>query len=332
MLNKKTILKVWGQDPSVENLGKVDVNIMLPEGKIPMEIYCDGERLKDLFLAPHAILLVPFNSEKQEDIIHTYSVSLMLLQYCEKLLGKPIVWSWNREGANLPLVLYPYYDEDINAYYVKEDRAVQLCKYGLPPNKKYACRSFDIVAHETAHVIYDALQPGWHDLKTDLEAGAIKEAFCDLCAVFLFLSQPILCDYILSVTGNDLMKKSVLSTIGEEFYKSRLRDINVLVNYNKVNKARKYEFAIVFSGGTFEVLSNYFRHSLKESKIENQSALLMETSRDIAQLLLTTIANGKEAKPTMALLITKMIGFAKENAKPVLAEIISESFRKRGVI
>ncbi|WP_020526877.1 hypothetical protein [Flexithrix dorotheae] len=332
MNNQRKIIKIWGQDPAESDLGMVNVDLTLPKEKWPIEVCCGGKQIKNLLTVSHPEITDFFNTEQLKDLIHTYGVSLMMLQYGEKLLGKAIKWSWNRKGENLPLLLYPYYDEDINAYYVKEERAVQLCKYGIPPYKKYACRSFDIVAHETAHAIYDALQPAWHDLKTDTEAGAIKEAFCDLCVVFLFLSQLVLCNYILKVTGSDLSKKSVLTTIGEEFYQNRLRDINVLVKYDEVNKSRKYEFSVVFSGGMYEVLANYFQYALEKNKTNNPTMLLMKISGELAKILFFTIANEKEVKPTMALLITQMAGFAMDYDNPILAGLIKESFIRRRVI
>ena len=153
-----------------------------------------------------------------------------------------------------------------------------------------------------------------------------------MCAVFLFLSQPVLCNYILKVTGCDLSKKSVLTTIGEEFYQNRLRDINVLVKYDEVNKSRKYEFSVVFSGGMYEVLANYFQYALEKKKTNNPTMLLMKISGELAKILFFTIANEKEVKPTMALLITQMAGFAMDYDNPILAGLIKESFIRRRVI
>jgi hypothetical protein len=95
---------------------------------------------------------------------------------------------------------------------LKEYQTIELDYYGPYNNWVYNCRTVDLVAHETGHAIIDSLKPEWE--KGDAETRGIAEAFCDLTAMFLILSQKDLCDVVMTETGGDITKSNILSLFG----------------------------------------------------------------------------------------------------------------------
>ena len=125
-------------------------------------------------------------SELEMDAIHTYAIIRMVINMYEDLLGKPIHWSWWKDGVEEPLVV-KIRNNDINSRFIKEYKCIELDYYGPYNNWTYNCRSVDLIAHETGHAILDSIFP--HLNEGSAEARGIGEAFCDLTAMFWILSQ-----------------------------------------------------------------------------------------------------------------------------------------------
>ena len=108
-----------------------------------------------------------------------------------------------------PAQVFPYgLPNEANAYYSRTQQALMFGNFlpqgsstkgaGQGPNggtqgvqggRVYTCRSLDIVAHETGHAILDGLKPAWMSSTRSPQTGALHEAFGDLTAIFLSLSQ-----------------------------------------------------------------------------------------------------------------------------------------------
>src|SRR2546422_8944504 len=108
----------------------------------------------------------------------------------------------------------------MNTFYSRSDKAVKFGDFvrpgSSPPERLYTCRSFDIVAHETGHAILDGLKPNWILSTSSPQSGALHEAFGDLTAIFLALSQFDQVEAIIAQTRANLQDKTFLSDLAEE--------------------------------------------------------------------------------------------------------------------
>ena len=120
--------------------------------------------------------------------------------------------------AALPAQVFPYgLPNEANAYYSRTQQALVFGNFlpqgggsssrgagqgskggtqGGQGGRVYTCRSLDIVAHETGHAILDGLKPAWMSSTRSPQTGALHEAFGDLTAIFLSLSQVWRCFFL----------------------------------------------------------------------------------------------------------------------------------------
>ena len=108
---------------------------------------------------------------------------------------------------------------ETNAYYSGAQQALIFGDF-IPAGERtriYSCRSLDVVAHETGHAILDGLKPGWKSLTQPPQTGALHEAFGDLTAMFLVLSQMDLVEALVAETKADLYQPNFMSILCEQF-------------------------------------------------------------------------------------------------------------------
>jgi hypothetical protein len=172
----------------------------------------------------------------------------------EKTLGRPISWSWEKDGLSVPLTVN-IRKNDIHARYLKAAASIELDFYGPYGNWTYYCRSVDIVAHETGHAILDALKPDWEN--GNMETRGMTEAFCDLAAMFVVTSQFDLCEEVLRETRGDLKKDSILTQFGVGYALDN-PDIPIRSANNKrkymANMKFSYDYAAVLTGCLYDIL------------------------------------------------------------------------------
>ena len=121
-----------------------------------------------------------------------------------------------------------------------------------------ACRSFDIVSHETGHAVLDGLKPQWLNADNPPQTGGLHEAFGDLTAIFLALSQLDQCDAVVAQTKARLHDKTFLADIAEQFGLA-LGNTNGLRNADNdltLSQAGTEVHAIsqVFTGALYDIL------------------------------------------------------------------------------
>src|SRR2546423_1554803 len=132
-----------------------------------------------------------------------------------------------------------------------------------PPWKIFTCRSLDIVAHETGHAILDGLQPGWiGSAGQPPQTGGLHEAFGDLTAIFLTLSQLDQVEAVIAQTKANLHDKTFLSDLAEQFGLAlgRPNGLRNADNDLKLSEVGTEVHAIsqVFTGGIYDVLADIF--------------------------------------------------------------------------
>ena len=210
-------------------------------------------------------------SDDELDAIHTYGTMRMVINLYEKLLNKPIVWSWQQKGDIAPLTVR-IRNNDINARYLKDQRCIDLDYYGPDENRVYNCRTVDIIAHETGHAIVDSLKPEWENGKA--ETKGLVEAFCDLTAMFLVLDQKDLCEFALEETYGDLSKSSLLTFfgVGHGPYDNSNSEIRNALNKNmyKRDHFSSYDYTEVIVGLLYDVLCDLVLDDSGADKIKSE--------------------------------------------------------------
>lgn len=247
-------LEVWRQGQFYPELGKkvIELPYMVNPGPSDSQVCIEGFNVQP---DRNGNFLDGNYSEEEQDAISTYGTVRQVIDLYEKLLGKTINWSWQNEGINEPLRI-KISNYDINARYFREHKCIELDYYGPEKNLVYNCRSVDLVAHETGHAILDTLQPLWS--KGIIETKGLAEAFCDITAMFIVLSQRDLCEIVIEETEGDLNRNSILSLFGvgygyEEYEYKEIRSAinNEIYNMKAWNS---YDYSQVIVGLLYELL------------------------------------------------------------------------------
>ncbi len=120
-----------------------------------------------------------------------YGVAMATYDTFRLALGRVI--GWRPRPGNLsfaPLTLRPFSAQDRNAWYDRARHEIAFGYFGAEPDSGipsgrlvFSSLSGDIIVHETAHALLDALKP--HFMRpSNPEALAFHEGFADLMAVF----------------------------------------------------------------------------------------------------------------------------------------------------
>ena len=186
----------------------------------------------------------------------------MYRRVVRKVKGRSVNWLW----GNRPIQAYPYAGEDSNAYYSRGEKALKFYFFSDGVKTIYACRSWDIVAHEAGHAVLDSLQPGWIT-SSNPQTGALHEAFGDLTSIFSVLDQLDMCELIVAHTkGNLGSRHNFLAALGEEFGRGvgryfGIRNADEDLTISKSSE-EVHELSKVFTGAIYDVLVRIFTATL----------------------------------------------------------------------
>jgi hypothetical protein len=324
-----TRVLMWKQDPSVNDIGTRKV--FLPG------LVLDGPRDARIMFGEPGIAPVSPNAfgdfvtmpdTPQFDAVHTYAVVRQTLTMYQRALAggsddTPLPWQWNSSADLAPLALYPHGLPNVmNAFY---SRAHCCLKFGdfIPPGQAqrvFTCRSLDIVAHETAHAVLDGLKPDWLLADNPPQTGGLHEAFGDLTAIFLSLSQLDLCEAIVAQTKARLHDKTFLADIAEQFGLAlgRSNGLRNADNDITLSQAGTQVHAIsqVFTGAIYDVLADLFAFE-RNPGLRDCAAVLHEVGAYLRSLLLRALIAAPEHAATYADVVNHMLRLAHEDGKPV---------------
>lgn len=271
-------MTIWKQSPFYPELGKKEVELpnMVESGPADALISMDGFNVLPDRNGNFVDGGEMNYSEEKLDAIHTFAIIRMVINMYEELLGKPIHWSWWKNSEGEPLTV-KITNNGINACFIKEKSCIELDFYGPHGNWIHNCRSVDLVAHETGHAILDSILPHLND--GNLVAEGIGEAFCDLTAIFLVLSQKDLCEHVIYETGGDLDKPSILSlfAVGYGYEKNRfkeLRNASVVDPYFDETSSA-YKIGQVLTGIFYGHLKELFSKTDQYSMLNNSEKLFL---------------------------------------------------------
>lgn len=245
-------LRVYSHDPSVAGrhdsflIGEVIIRIPWedlrpgPVGKYiqvvdvdpPSDCVYRPVNLDD----PHLLAADGFDPSESNPRFHqqmVYAVAMATIGHFERALGRVALWGDRvpdaESGPNKSqfvrrLRIYPHALRDMNAYYDTHKKALLFGYFPashddpstVPGSTVYTCLSHDIIAHETAHALLDAVHP-YFDEPVNPDVLAFHEAFADIVALFQHFSYPgVLRDQI-SRTRGELDKESLLGQLAQQF-------------------------------------------------------------------------------------------------------------------
>ena len=292
----------------------------------------------------------------QFDAVHTFAVVRQTLTMYQRALvnaglDMPLPWQWNTSLDTRPLMVFPHGLPNVmNAFY---SRTQGCLKFGdfvptLEPAPKgagagaveqervYTCRSFDIVAHETAHAVLDGLKPQWLLADAPPQTGGLHEAFGDLTAIFLTLSQLDLCEAVIAQTKAQLHDKNFLSDVAEQFGLALGSTVGLRNADNDLTLGQAgtqvHAISQVFTGAMYDVLADMFAYE-RNPVLEDCAAVLHRVSAYLRGLLLRALIAAPDSAAGYADVVNEMLRIVGEDGKPAAyAGFIHNQFARRDVV
>lgn len=319
---------IWKQDPSVTDLGtrKAFLPGVILAGPRDARITHGAPGIAPVSPNAFGDFILPPDTE-QFDAVHTFAVVRQTLTLYQRALassGAPALlpWQWNSQRNTDPLQVFPHGLPDVmNAYYSRTERAL---KFGdFVPNgatgRVYTCRSFDIVAHETGHAVLDGLKPRWLLRRNPPQTGGLHEAFGDLTAIFLALSQLDQAEAVIAQTKADLHDKTFLADMAEQFGLALGRPNGLRNADNDLTLAQAgnqvHALSQVFTGAVYDILADMFEFERRPGLLDD-GALLHRTGEYLCGLVLRALIAAPDFGATYAQVASHMLQFAASDGKP----------------
>jgi hypothetical protein len=330
---------IWKQDPSVNEIGtrKAYLPGVVLDG--PRDARITPGAPGTSWVSPNAFGdFVAKPGTREFDVIHTFAVVRQVLTMYQRALAasgepSPLPWAWNSADNLEPIQLFPHgLPNTVNAFY---SRTQSCLKFGdfLPGGSKarvFTCRSLDIVAHETGHAILDGLKPGWLMADQPPQTGGLHEAFGDLTAIFLALSQLDQCEAVIAQTKADLHDKTFLADIAEQFglalgRPNGLRNADTDFTLDQAGD-QVHALSQVFTSAVYDILADLF-DAARSPALLDDAAVLHRTGEALRGLVLRALI----AAPAQGALYADVARAMLELADPAWHEPIRTRFAARGV-
>ncbi len=288
----------------------------------------------------------------QFDAVHTFAVVRQTLTMYQRALvnaglDMPLPWQWNTSMDTRPLMVFPHGLPNVmNAFYSRTQGCLKfgdfvptLEKDGAAASEQervYTCRSFDIVAHETAHAVLDGLKPQWLLADAPPQTGGLHEAFGDLTAIFLTLSQLDLCDAVIAQTRAQLHDKNFLSDVAEQFGLALGTTVGLRNADNDLTLGQAgtqvHAISQVFTGAMYDVLADMFAYE-RNPVLEDCAAVLHRVAAYLRGLLLRALIAAPDSAAGYADVVNEMLRIVGEDGKPAAyAGFIHNQFARRDVV
>jgi len=335
---------IWKQDPSVSELGtrKAFLPGVILAGPRDARIANGAPGIAPVSPNAFGDFILPPDTA-QFDAVHTFAVvrqTLTLYQRALAASGAPaqLPWQWNSARNTEPLAVFPHGLPDVmNAYYSRDERALKFGDF-VPSGetgRMYTCRSFDIVAHETGHAVLDGLKPRWLLRRNPPQTGGLHEAFGDLTAIFLALSQLDQAEAVIAQTKADLHDKTFLADMAEQFGLALGRPNGLRNADNDLTLAQAgnevHALSQVFTGAVYDILADMFAFERRPGLVDD-AALLYRTGEYLCGLVLRALMAAPDFGATYAHVASLMLQLAGSDGKPPeYQEFIRQRFTVRAV-
>jgi len=329
---------MWKQDPSVLDMGtrKAFLPGIVLAGPRDARIASGDPGISPV--EPNAFGdFVTMPDTPQFDAVHTFAVVRQTLTMYQRALSSsgaemPLPWQWNSSIDTAPLQVFPYGLPNVmNAFYSRTQHCLKFGDF-VPSGQServFTCRSFDIVAHETGHAVLDGLKPYWLLADAPPQTGGLHEAFGDLTAIFLALSQLDQCEAVVAQTKARLHDKTFLADIAEQFglalgSTTGLRNADNDLTLSQAG-TQVHAISQVFTGGVYDVLADFFDLE-RNPALEDDAAVLHRVASYLRGLVLRALIGAPDIAATYADVVNEMLRLALEDGKP---ESYTDSIRKQ---
>jgi hypothetical protein len=336
---------MWKQDPSVSEIGTRKAYLPGVVLAGPKDARIASGEPGIAAVAPNAFgdfVMMP--DSPQFDAVHTFTVVRQTLTMYQRALAasgsdSPLPWQWNSSADTTPLAIFPHGLPNVmNAFY---SRSQSCLKFGdfVPsgaPARMYTCRSFDIVAHETGHAVLDGLKPDWLLANNPPQTGGLHEAFGDLTAVFLTLSQLDQCEAVIAQTRADLHDKTFLADIAEQFGLALGRSNGLRNADNDITLSaagtQVHAISQVFTGAVYDILADIFDHERNPGVLDD-AAVLHQAGVYLKGLLLRALIAAPDFAASYADVVNEMLRIVTADNKPAdYRNFIRDRFALREVV
>jgi hypothetical protein len=338
---------MWKQDPSVAEIGIRKAFLPRPVSTGPADSRIKVAIVGMTPVSPNAMgdfIQTPLTP--QFDAVHTFAVvreTLTMYQRALAVGGTPAVvpWQWNTPTVADPIQVFPRHSVMQNAFYSRSGRLLafgQFPKPGAPAPAPtiFTCRSLDIVAHETGHAVLDGLKPNWLLAGNPPQTGALHEAFGDLTAIFLALSQFDQVEAVIAQTKANLHNKTFLADLAEEFglalgLPMGLRNADNNLRLSDVSN-EVHALSQVFTGALYDILADIFAFERRPA-LRDDAITLQSTAQYLMGLLLRAIQAAPASAATFANVANQMLIIANADGKPAAyRNFIRNRFTVRQVV
>ncbi|MDN4053455.1 hypothetical protein QPK32_10225 [Massilia sp. YIM B02763] len=336
---------MWKQDPSVSEIGtrKAFLPGVVLAG--PRDARIEIVDAANAPVEPNAFGdFVTMPDTPQFDAVHTFAVVRQTLTMYQRALSSagaamPLPWQWNSSTDTTPLQVYPYGLPNVmNAFYSRTQGCLKFGDF-VPSGESarvYTCRSFDIVAHETGHAVLDGLKPQWLEADNPPQTGGLHEAFGDLTAIFLALSQLDQCEAVVAQTKAHLHDKTFLADIAEQFglalgSTTGLRNADNDLTLSQAG-TEVHALSQVFTGAVYDILADAFAFE-RHPELEDCAGVLHRTAGWLRGLVLRALVAAPDTAATYADVANEMLRLAAEDGKPQAYQgFIRDRFAEREVL
>lgn len=264
--------------------------------------------------------------------LHVFACAHATLALFEQLLGRRIHWAF--PDARLELV--PWGGTDRNAYYERESASVTFCSYSTDEGRRILLAlSRDIVAHETAHAILDAVAPELYDA-CDPDSLTIHEAYGDIAALLQTLLDEAMLFSAYALFDGDTDAFEALGRLGEEFGTDLRRDEGAAAlraatseaTFEMVDRWDPHEASAVVVGA----LSAAVRERAESSAREFEAAVL-NAARELARIAIPALHRLPPGEASLCDLARTLDSAARETVGGSWwTEAITRGFVARGIV
>lgn len=333
---------IWKQDPTVSELGRrltylrrlvlngprdARIDTILP-GTTPVIRNVTGD-------------FIFGTSSPESDCAHTFAVIRQTLTMWEQSRnGAAIPWAWNTGTNTSVLTNHPRGFNGANAFYTRNGKSLSF-GFFTPTGAAapvFTCRSLDIVAHETGHAILDGLKPGWLGIGNVPQTGAMHEAFGDLTAIFLALTQFDQVETFVALTRANLHAKNFLAAVAEQFGSalgrpSGLRNADNDLKLSQVSN-QVHELSQVFTGAIYDILADVYSFELvQQAAKKDPTQILFEVAQKVRKLLLDAIVASPASGATFTDVANQMLQVSHgQGDPPIYRTFIRNRFQVREVL
>ncbi|MEW2360016.1 hypothetical protein [Spirillospora sp. NPDC029432] len=318
---------IYKQDPSVTRLGVrvAFVPSVVLNGPADARITTQLAGVTPVARNVDGDFVFPPNSP-QFDCGHTFAVVRQTLTMYERHHGAPIRFAWNIGGNTDRITVHPRAGVDRNAFYSRTAKVLKFFHFTPAGQDQpvFTCRSLDIAAHEMGHAILDGLKPGWLGAANPPQTGGLHEAFGDLTAVFLTLSQPDQAEALVAMTRANLHDKNFLSAVAEEFGKAALnRDYGLRNADNDLKLSQVgnevHDISQVFTGAVYDVLADIYAFECRrQAGRRDHTLLLIEVADKLCKLLLDAIIAAPAVGATYVDVANRMLQISAQRREPAI--------------